>query len=76
MPNSQYGTFLESSNPPLMLSLSRGVSTVSMDKEFQFVELRYEQYGHPGMLRIGQLLRDSEDSLLVSNIDKVCQSYF
>ena len=55
-------------------ALSRGVSTVSMDKEFQLVKSRHEQYGHPGIFRLGQLLRDSEDSSLVSNIEKVCHN--
>ena len=54
-------------------ALSQSVASIqSMSPNFQLVQSRHVQYGHPGRLRLGHLLRVNGDSDLISNVEEEC----
>ena len=54
-------------------ALTRGTSTVTVDKSFQLIQLRHTQYGHPGVNRLLQLLKNTKDAHNISNAEEICR---
>ena len=53
-------------------ALSRGVSSIVQDSTFQLVQFRHEQYGHPGIHRLVQLLHSTNEASTMQNVQEVC----
>ncbi len=53
-------------------ALSHMVSLIVCDSDFQLAKMRHEQYGHPGISRLAQLLHQSNDASF-PNVEQVCR---
>ena len=53
-------------------ALSRMATSITCDSDFQLAKIRHEQYGHPGISCLVQLLRHSNEAFF-SNVEQVCR---
>ena len=51
-------------------ALSRMVTSITYDSDFQLAKIRHEHYGHPGISRLVQLLHHSNEAFF-SNVEQV-----